>query len=325
MINSTMHVAYVKVSFASSRNHLLASFLNNFHLPGFPCCWCCFTQILGFCIFLSSWFVVWMMVLLMLKFGCGVHRVGCAASGRIVDVQQLKAQGIRKLQRKRLILRSWRLQTTLLLCIVAFFITMVCWNKLGVLQVVNAVLPALQQINQSIQQLADQGFQIANSINRASIPLISNHQQHLTTVLLDSHHHSENCPLANQLPWPLYQRTIQVGLTDLTVFVNTTVQSALTGWSQVMDATQTMETILYQTLQHVYIVRAWMLVTSVFAMFLFVGVVLTLHYVVHPPLSCFLAYLILPMFAICMFAALASLFGLSALVLMNAGKYQVRT
>lgn len=52
---------------------------------------------------------------MLFKFLYGIPKIGCAAGGEILDMKQLSKKGISRKQRKKRILRSWRLQTTFMI------------------------------------------------------------------------------------------------------------------------------------------------------------------------------------------------------------------
>jgi len=82
--------------------------------------------IFAFGIFLLVFWLVWLIVLFALKYIFGIEKVGCAASGEIIDVQHIKRHKRHlKPHLQSIVKRSWRIQTAFLLA--AFLIPIGTW------------------------------------------------------------------------------------------------------------------------------------------------------------------------------------------------------
>lgn len=57
-------------------------------------------------------FILWALLLLAFKYLYGLQKVGCAAGGQVIDIRKLSKAGISRSERRKYIIRNWRVQAS---------------------------------------------------------------------------------------------------------------------------------------------------------------------------------------------------------------------
>jgi hypothetical protein len=111
-----------------------------------------------FTIFTLIPFIIWGTIILIFKCGYGIDRVGCAAGGEALDMYQLSTHsGLNRRNRKKRILRSWRLQSTFMVCSLLIPVVTTILIHIGFTNVTVA-MEELKELVDDIESLAYRGW-----------------------------------------------------------------------------------------------------------------------------------------------------------------------
>lgn len=138
-----------------------------------------------FTLFLFIPFLLWGAFLLLFKLGYGVDRVGCAAGGDVLDMRRMSSSsnkrdndgggvgggGVSRKERKRRILRSWRIQGVFLVASVLIPVVSVIMIQLGLDNVTDA-MTELQTLTDDVETLAYRGWNAVRGLQTATRHLL---------------------------------------------------------------------------------------------------------------------------------------------------------
>lgn len=107
---------------------------------------------------------MWIIILFVLKYYYTYEVVGWAAGGDVVNVRYMKKCGIKKSERKRRIIRNWRIQTIFLFCNIMVPPITFCLFEFGINPFILISLNDIIQVNDMIDSTAYVGISIINDI-----------------------------------------------------------------------------------------------------------------------------------------------------------------
>lgn len=266
--------------------------------------------------------LVWGVVLLVLKFNCKASRVGCAAGGNVVDVTALRDRKVPRAERRRIILRNWRVQMALLLLSLLI-------PTLSFLLVNHGLEPFYSSL-QDIRSLAVQarsraldGIEVATDLvyaqNRIGSIVTSLQPEQVCPTYFAAGDGTTTTPQIAFLQ--SYNATLQNGRNAMNAFVNQYVSRTTLGLSQVAHATLYTENSVDAAQSYEWLVKSFLIALNLANVFWFFGVLLTRHNVYFPLYHQFLVWGAVPAFAVVLLSTVAATIASSALAITNAGTY----
>jgi hypothetical protein len=312
-------------------------------------------KIVAFHVFLLMIVLIWITVLLVLKFYYGPQRVGCAAGGNVIDIKEMKkVYNLDKFERKHRILRNWRIQTTCLLTCLVMLPCTILMLKLGLDPFINS-LHDIQQLNDHIDSHAYRGIQTVTQLQTALYDLqqqthqlnlvesnfdiyttCSNRSNRIISVLDDlpiprigklnnmsSNVLTQNNNTSNefdflQFDWKSYQNQVFTSLTNLATFDLNTTNNIL---YHVTNGTAGMETSIDSLNSHDWIVRLFIVIIDVVVVYLIIGILLAKDNVDCPAYQSFTTYILLPIFFLSLIATITATCMFTTIAIVNAGMY----
>lgn len=270
---------------------------------------------------------VWVVVLIALKFSCGKQKVGCAAGGGPVHVSELKANGVHRKQRKRRIVRNWRVQTVFLLCCMLI-------PALSFLFVNHGLHPFLDSLDQvdgltaRVREESVAGSKLANKFMRLRDRL----QLYAKSVNLDKHcpnlydtegEPSSSSPIATSINLDEIQNTVENGIETVNAFVDQHAPQFAMGLSQVTEGTLYVEEKVDVVQRYDWLIQGFLIALNVLNVFLFVGAILTRNSVFSPPYQTLMTWFVVPAFCAFVIATVVATCVASTIAIANAGKLRL--
>jgi hypothetical protein len=127
----------------------------------------------AFSLFIIILFFIWGVVLIAFKLLYGKSKVGCAAGGEVLDMIQLSKASVKRKERKKRIIRSWRVQITF--CLVCILIpTLSLMMMESGWKPVNAAWEEVQGIVDDVDALAFRGWGVLNTLKTTKTDLLNN-------------------------------------------------------------------------------------------------------------------------------------------------------
>jgi hypothetical protein len=259
--------------------------------------------------------------LIVLTLNYGVDRVGCAAGGEVVDVGALRQAKVSRAERKRRIVRAWRLQSvflvaTLLLPTFSFLLV----NR-GLTPFV-ASLEGLVDLNDQVDAKAYRGIEIADSMT-------SLYRDLKTIPIVDI---QSFCPNANAinaddilegLGMYALSETIQSGLATVDSFVTKYLTDIRPGLVQVTDTTRMIDRGIDSVYDSDWFLKLFLMALNIVNGFFIFGVFLSKISVVYSAFQAMLTYLLIPLFCLLLLGSIAATCAAISMSLTNAGTKKV--
>ena len=272
---------------------------------------------------------------LLLGFKClGHERVGCAAGGSILDVEEMRHDPILKPRLRAIIQRSWRIQVAFFLT--AFLIPIASgFFLVKGLQTVNKALLEIQNINevrtdtctakissrtsgwfshtkpahlQDIESVVFRAIDVTNSlikarsnIARTDIHAIANIEGFCTgnsTIFA-------NASIPSNLGPNNTSNDVKLAFKDLDVFLDVDLSGATRALNNIVSVTQSVDDSVSFVFKNDWLLKMFILCLNVIVGFFFVAICLSKSNFVHYPFHAMLAYMLVPVF--CIQVVLASL------------------
>jgi hypothetical protein len=247
-------------------------------------------------------------ILLLLKIAYGTDKVGCAAGGGAINIVQLSKQGVRRRERRRRILRSWRLQSTFL--IVGVFIPIAT----GIL--VRCGLGQLQQawgelldINDNVESIAYRGMGIVGNLRKTQKRL---RQMDFGIIEGDKNNNETNyswCPNLDDASktseyWRLEQfdeifTSVQSYSQEMVQFLDLHMPADDSTFEMVTEATQYVDESINWAYDHDWLLKLFLMVLNVVNLLLLSACYfLSKNNIIHPPSRYYLAFFLVPLFSV---------------------------
>jgi len=170
----------------------------------------------------------------MLKFSFSKKVVGCAAGGNVIDVSELRRDGVRRSARKKIIVRNWRVQ-------MAFLAACLCIPLLSFLFVNHGLDPfydSLEQI-QDLSSLVSLNAMTGLSMTTRLIGI-----RNRMETLVRSINVTEYCPNYGTnshysdymlLSFDEIQQNIELGMSQIKQFVDSNAEEIALGLSRLTN------------------------------------------------------------------------------------------
>jgi len=252
--------------------------------------------------------ILFMWGVLLLGFKClGHERVGCAAGGSILDVEEMRHDPILKPRLRAIIQRSWRIQVAFFLT--AFLIPIASgFFLVKGLQTVNKALLEIQNINEDIESVVFRAIDVTNSlikarsnIARTDIHAIANIEGFCTgnsTIFA-------NASIPSNLGPNNTSNDVKLAFKDLDVFLDVDLSGATRALNNIVSVTQSVDDSVSFVFKNDWLLKMFILCLNVIVGFFFVAICLSKSNFVHYPFHAMLAYMLVPVF--CIQVVLASL------------------
>ena len=273
-------------------------------------------------------FVIWAIILVLFKFLYGIPKIGCAAGGEVLDMKLLSKGGISRKQRKKRIMRSWRLHTAFMVC--GVFVTSASlmmmrngWSK------VQVAWEEVQAIVDDVESFGFQGWNVLEGL-KVSRDSFSNNQ--LVRGFLDhkqagssSSLFSKWCPNANatgddQLAFlhgamlDLEEQTDEI----LAIFTDDLPLDSK-AFLRITESTDSVDASLQWFFDHDWIWKMYIMILNVLNIFLLLCVyIFSKNNIIHPPTRFYLTFFVVPLFSVATGLLLMVTAGSGVATLMNA-------
>ena len=258
--------------------------------------------------------------MIVLTLNYGVNRVGCAAGGEVVDVGALRQAKVSRAERKRRIVRAWRLQSVFLvasLLLPTFSFLLV--NR-GLTPFV-ASLEGLVDVIDQVDARAFRGIEIADSITA--------HYRDLRAIpIIDI---QSFCPNANAIDVNAIDLLDGLGMYALSEtiesmatvdsFVMTYLTDIRPGLVQVTDNTRMLDRGIDTVYDSDWFLKLFLVALNVVNGFFIFGVFLSKISVVYSAFQAMLKYLLIPLFCLLLLGSVAATCAAISMSLTNAGTY----
>jgi hypothetical protein len=279
-------------------------------------------QIIAFCVFLCLLFCVWGLILIVLTLNYGVNRVGCAAGGELVDVGALRQAKVSRAERKRRIVRAWRLQSMFLLASLLLPTFSFLLVNRGLTPFV-ASLDGLVDVNDQVDSKAFRGIELADSMTTLyrdlkAIPIVDIQSFCPNGNAIDTNADD----LLDGLGMYELSETIQSGLATVDSFLMNYLTDIRPGLVQVTDATRMLDRGIESVYDSDWFLKLFLVALNVVNGFFIFGVFLSKISVVYTAFQAMLQYLLLPLFCLLLLGSIAATCAAISMSLANAGTYE---
>ena len=277
-------------------------------------------KIKAFPIFVACFFATWGIVLLLLKYIGGLDRVGCAAGGEPLDVKLLRDIGFRRWQRRRIIQRSWRLQSVFVTCSIAVIALSFVFANRGLTPYMES-LDDVNTISSLVQTRTRHSLHLGH--------LLSTHMAALRPFL--DFNISSLCPnyeqtfLETEFSLSSTSTEIAYAADQLNYFFDADLETFLVGFDQIADTCKSVDEIVAKAQSNDWIVRLVLASLNVINVFLLLGVVLTRNKIRSTFYQDVLAYVFLPVFVVVIIFVVAMVCMAAANGMVIAGKTKFRS
>jgi hypothetical protein len=259
--------------------------------------------------------------LIVLTLNYGVDRVGCAAGGEVIDVGALRQAKVSRAERKRRIVRAWRLQSVFLLASLLLPTFSFLLVNRGLIPFV-ASLDGLVDVNDQVDAKAYRGIEIADSMTTLyrdlkSIPIvdIQSFCPNKNANAIDA----SASDLLDGLGMYALSETIQSGLATVDSFVLKYLNEIRPGLVQVTDATRMVDRGIDSVYDSDWLLKLFLVALNIVNGFFIFGVFLAKIGVVYYAFRAMLTYLLIPLFCLLLFASIGATCAAISVALTNAG------
>jgi hypothetical protein len=248
------------------------------------------------------------MVLLLFKFVYGTDKVGCAAGGGAIDIVQLSKKGVRRRERRRRILRSWRLQSTFLIVGVCIPIATGVLYRFGLGQL-EIAWEELQDINDDVESIAYRGMGIVHSLRHTQTQL---QQMGLDFGIVGDSSNETNsswwCPSLNDASktgnyssveqFDQVLTSVRSRTEEMVHFLDLHMPVDDAAFNIVTEATQYVDQSIDWAYDHDWLLKMFLMALNVVNMLLFAACyIMSKNNIIHPPTRFYLAFFLVPLFS----------------------------
>lgn len=255
------------------------------------------------------------MILLILKVSFGVNRVGWAAGGDIVDVENMRKQQISRSRRKHRIRRNWRVQSTFLVASMWIPVLSFLLANHGLNPFIES-LSDVEDVSNDIDTQAYLGIQTGQRIET-----IYRNLQDL--VSFDVGSFCPNLPssiLNNVTHLTEIQKEISNTFNEVSPVVDVFIPGTIETLHAITKTTRKSEEIVDFILGHDWILNMILAAVNIINAFFLFGVFLTKNDIDYPVFQAFTSYLLIPVFCLLVIASVGTSCLFAAAATANAGK-----
>ena len=250
-------------------------------------------------------FFFWTVVLLLFKFAYGTGKVGCAAGGGAIDIVQLSKQKVSRRERRRRILRSWRLQSTFLIVGVFIPIATLLLLKCGLAQL-EISWDELQDINDDVESIAFRGMGIVDNLRQSQTQL-----RQMDFGIVGDKNNVTNyswCPNLDDASKTSYLKLEQFDQmltsvlshnTEIVSFLDLHMPADDSEFTMMTDATQYVDESINWAYDHDWLLKLFLMALNVVNLLLVAACyILSKNNIIHPPSRYYLAFFLVPVFSV---------------------------
>lgn len=239
----------------------------------------------------------------------------CAAGGSILDIAKLRKQKVPREERRRRIVRSWRVQWAFLVLSIFIPILTVLMMRHGLRPLINS-LDEVESISNEVESIAFRGILIADSLTNLQSNFTG---QNLAGVCSSSPPQQTDHSLFS-IPVDTLANYVAAGMAEVDKFIAENTHEATIGLQRVVTATQRIDDFIVWIYQQDWLLKLFLMTINVVNTFFLIGLFLSKQDLVAPSYQRFLSYAMIPMFSILLICGMivACVFGMAAMI--NAGK-----
>jgi hypothetical protein len=282
-----------------------------------------------FSLFILIPFVFWGILLLIFKCGYGVEKVGCAAGGEVLDMKELSSKGVSRRERKRRILRSWRLQTTFLIVSAVIPTLSLLMMETG-WKSIDSAWQEVQMLVDDVEALAFRGWGVVDSLQTTKGRLYKNR---LVKELLKQNDTSEL--FASWCPKAVLQRqgdtnnrldfftdamdTIESNTLSLVQLFDDYVPENEKGFVVMTEITKSAKDSIDWFFSHEWKWKLLIMVLNVLNVLLLLACnIFSRHDIIHAPTRMYLSFVVVPAFTVVTILLLLATASSGVATLLNA-------
>lgn len=241
---------------------------------------------------------------MLFKFLYGIDKVGCAAGGEIIDIKQLSKQGLSRKNRKKRILRSWRLQTTFMITGILVPTTSLIMMQYGWTKV-QVGWEDIRLVVDDVESLAFRGWNVLDGLQSSKQTLQQNRL--VQDVLQQSSSRAPLftswCPNAkDDQRLAFFQKaitTLEYNTKSLVTLFDEYVPKSTNGFMAVTQATQSVDESIKWFFDNDWIWKMYIMIVNVLNIFMVLCCyIFSKHNIIHPPTRFYLTFWIVPLFSI---------------------------
>eukprot|EP00934_Nitzschia_sp_Nitz4_P005002 Nitzschia sp. Nitz4//scaffold159_size51929//23805//26847//NITZ4_006878-RA/size51929-augustus-gene-0.80-mRNA-1//-1//CDS//3329537571//4992//frame0 len=261
-----------------------------------------------FTLFVVVPFVIWGIFLILFKCVYGIPKIGCAAGGEILDMKDLSRKGISRKERKRRVIRSWRVQSTFMVCsvfvpIVSVFMMQSGWGQ------IQTAWTEVQDMMDDVESLAYRGWHAMDGLYHAQTNLTNNKLVQAVVQSDTASIFQSWCPdAANSDSLDLLQDamdSLQSNTDAVVEFLNLNLPNSADAFIAVTEATTSVDESIQWFFSHDWVWKMYLMVLNVLNVFMLVYCyAMVKNNVIHPPTRMYLAFFIVPLFTVATFLIL---------------------
>lgn len=281
---------------------------------------------IAFLVTLGILLFCWGIVLLVLKFSCGIKAVGCAAGGDgALDVAQLRRNGVRRAERKARIVRNWRVQLAFLLsCMLLPALSFLFVNH-GLNPFYDSLYEVDNLLTDEVIKHASRGSKLANSMmglnSRLDLFVSSIKMEDYCPNLFNNETNINQTDIG-MLGLESLQSSIEESTSSVVDFVKEQAPLLADGLYQLKTASEyVQDNIIHKATENDWIIKGLLIGLNVVNVFFFLGVLLSRNGIQRQSYQDFLTFVITPLFCALLVAVVVGT-GLAAIAgMLNAGTY----
>lgn len=265
--------------------------------------------------------MLWVFVLLQFKFYFGVDQVGCAAGGRPLNIDKLRKAGLRRRERRRYIIRSWRLQNVFLIAACLLTASSYMLLNQGMGPFFRDGLGEIHLINDRVESMAFQGFQIANSLHALRPELESINNRLYNDILDASICRSKNSKVQIQKLARL-QVAFEANMVNTnSVLLSINMKDLASKLSQVTDIAKVVDGYIENYEKSGWMFTIFLIILNSINAFLIIGALLSKMRITCNPFRAALSFILVPAFCLTTLAAICITVGTASAGILHAGTY----
>jgi len=259
--------------------------------------------ILSFCLFFIIVFYVWILVMMALKWAVPKSVAGWSAGGDTVDVGALRKARVPRMERRRRIIRSWRIQWIFLMASIGIPITTLIMTRNGLKPLISS-LDEVESINDEVESVSYQGLGIAESLLEEQDRLLVNFtQQDLSMENMcpgipkfqQSQNHSK---FMFAVPMDTVVQYIQAGLSEVNTFVDNHAPQAHNGLTNAVGVAEQVDLTIEWSFANDWALKFFLLTINVVNGFLVFGIFLSKQDIILYKYQRLLSFAIIPGFGL---------------------------
>jgi hypothetical protein len=263
-------------------------------------------QIKQFTLYVTLPFFFWTIILLLFKVAYGTDKVGCAAGGGAINLVQLSKQGVHRRERRRRILRSWRLQSTFCIVSVLIPVATVVLVRCGLKQL-ELAWGEIQDINDDVESIAYRGMGIVVNLRQTQKQL----RQMDFGIAVDKNNETNYswCPNLDDTSntsnyWRLEQfdqilTSVQSHTEEMVSFLDLHMPADDSAFNMATDTTHYVDKLIDWAYAHDWLLKLFLMALNVVNVLLLAACnFMSKNDIIHPPSRYYLAFFLVPLFSV---------------------------